>query len=159
MVDYAFGSLDHFTTFVGRDDYDRSVMLRMSAYETTQGLAWDLATGLARQPADDGDYLGIRMVEGDGGELPVLPYDQLPRRPRPVRTRGGRPLDRLRAVPRAGGHHVEAVAAGFPDLGIAGPGRPRPPTSMASALAVTAFPSRRRSRPIGPIPPGTDSSR
>src|SRR5262249_9574658 len=34
VVDYAFGSRDHFTTFVGRDDRGGSVMIRMSPYRS-----------------------------------------------------------------------------------------------------------------------------
>ena len=66
VVDYAFGSRDHFTTFVGRDDRNRSIMLRMSAYESPHGLAWDRATGHAAQPADPEGYLGSTLEEGDG---------------------------------------------------------------------------------------------
>src|SRR5262249_44337610 len=56
VVDYAFGSRDHFTTFVGRDDRGRSFMLRMSYYRSPRGTGWDITTGLARQPAVAEEY-------------------------------------------------------------------------------------------------------
>ena len=132
VVDYAFGSLDHFTTFVGRDDQDRSVMLRMSAYESSQGLAWEPATGLARQPADDGEYLGFRMVEGDGVQRCLACHTTSFRA---VLDQSG-PVanDRSIGCERChgpGGHHMEAVSVGFPDLAI-----PNPKTASASEINV-----------------------
>src|SRR5262249_662189 len=41
IVDYAFGSLDHFTTFVGHDEQGVPRMVRMSSYRYREEKGWD----------------------------------------------------------------------------------------------------------------------
>jgi tetratricopeptide (TPR) repeat protein len=126
MIDYAFGSPDHFTTFVGRDDHNRSVMLRMSAYESPQGLAWDRATGLPARSAHPEEYLGNTLDEGDGVRRCLFCHT----------TSFRAVLDRVGPVADdhaigcenchgPGGHHVAAVAAGFSDPAISRPSKAR----------------------------------
>ena len=103
VIDYAFGSRDHFTTFVGRDDRDRSFMLRMSTYTSPEGQKWDLSTALPKRPDDEEEFLGKLLAKGDGcAAVPVLSYNQLSRRQRRDRPGGGRSLHRLREVSWAG---------------------------------------------------------
>lgn len=66
VIDYAFGSLSHFTTLVGRDEALRPRMVRLSYYRSPRGSGWDLATGLPLRPSDPEEYLGKKMFEGDG---------------------------------------------------------------------------------------------
>jgi hypothetical protein len=126
-VDYAFGSSDHYTTFVGRDDRGRSFLLRMSYYRSPRGTGWDISTGLPAQPADEEEYLGKKMAAGDG-----------PRRCLNCHTTnfysvtqgvGPEAADHSIGCERChgpGGHHVAAIGAGFPDLAIASLGAASP---------------------------------
>ena len=66
VINYAFGSRDHFMTFVGRDDQGRSRMLRISHYHSARGSGWDLSTGLPQRPDNPHEYLGTTLLEGDG---------------------------------------------------------------------------------------------
>jgi len=136
VVDYAFGSRDHFTTFVGRDDCNRSIMLRMSAYDSPQGLAWSRATGHPARPADPEGYLGNTLEEGDGVRRCLSCHTTSFRA---VLDRVGPAADdRAIGCERChgpGGHHVAAVAAGFSDLAISR-------TSKASAAEINWICSR-----------------
>jgi hypothetical protein len=126
-VDYAFGSQDHFTTFVGRDDLGRSFMIRMSYYQSPRGTGWDLATGLPTRPADEEEYLGQKMAERDGvwrclnchttNVFSVV---------NDVGPEAGDHSIGCETCHGPGGNHVAAVAAGFSDLAIASPRRASP---------------------------------
>jgi len=124
VINYAFGSRDHFMTFVGRDDHGRSRMLRISHYQSPRGSGWDLSTGLPKRPENPHEYLGTTMLEGDGVRRCLFCHT----------TNFRAVLDQ--AGPEAadvaigcekchgpGGHHVAAAEAGFPDQAILNPGR------------------------------------
>ncbi len=136
VVDYAFGSHDHFTTFVGRDDRNRSIMLRMSAYESPRGLAWDRATALPARPADPEGYLGNTLEEGDGVRrclsCHTTSFRAVQDRVGPVADDHAIGCEKCHGP---GGHHVAAVAAGFSDLAIGCP-------SKASAAEINWICSR-----------------
>jgi hypothetical protein len=122
VVDYAFGSRDHFTTFVGRDDRGGPVMVRMSCYESPRGSGWDIATGLPRQPARDEEYLGDPMFPADGVRRCLACHTTSVHAV--VHEEGPAAADRSIGCERChgpGGHHVAAVAAGFSDLAIVNP--------------------------------------
>jgi lipopolysaccharide biosynthesis regulator YciM len=135
IVDYAFGSHDHFTTFVGHDERGRSFMVRMSYYRSPRGTGWDLATGLPVRPADQEEYLGKKMARGDGvrrclnchtTNLYSVLHDV-----------GPEAADRsvgCETCHGPGGYHVAAVAAGFVDLAIASPRR-APPAALDQICA------------------------
>jgi lipopolysaccharide biosynthesis regulator YciM len=121
VVDYAFGSRDHFTTFVGHDDRGRSFMVRMSYYRSPRGTGWDLATGLPARPADEEEYLGKKMAKSDGVRrcLNCHTTNQYSI----VHEVGPEAQDQsvgCETCHGPGGHHVAAVAAGFADLAITG---------------------------------------
>ena len=127
VVAYAFGSPDHFTTLVGRDDRDRSVMVRMSYYQSPEGTGWDLATGLPNRPAVADEYLGERIVEGDGVRRCL--YCHTTNFYSILHEVGPEAADHAIGCERChgpGGHHVAAVAAGFSDPAIVSPGAASP---------------------------------
>jgi Flp pilus assembly protein TadD len=119
VVDYAFGSRDHYTTFVGPDDRGRPRMLRMSYYRSPRGTGWDITTGLPPQPADEEEYLGKKMAVGDGTRrclnCHTTNYYAV------IQGVGPEAVDHSIGCERChgpGGHHVAAVGARFPDLAI-----------------------------------------
>jgi tetratricopeptide (TPR) repeat protein len=123
VVDYALGSPDHYTTFVGRDDRGQAFMVRMSYYRSPRGTGWDISTGLPSQPADEEEYLGKKMAAGDGVRrclnCHTTNFHSI------IQGVGPEAADHSIGCERChgpGGHHVAAVAAGFPDPAIAGPG-------------------------------------
>ncbi len=127
VLDYAFGSRDHFTTFVGRDHRGRSFMLRMSYYQSPRGAGWDLTTGLPLRPADRHEFIGKPMVARDGVRRCVSchttdVYSIL-------HEAGPQAADHSIGCERChgpGGNHLAAVAAGFSDPAIVSPGSASP---------------------------------
>jgi tetratricopeptide (TPR) repeat protein len=130
IVDYAFGSRDHYTTFVGRDDQHREVMLRISHYDSPRGKGWDISTGLPPHPADEEEFLGKPMLTGDGVRRCLYCHTT---NLRAVLTETGpESADHSIGCERChgpGGHHDPAAEAGFSDLTIGSPGQ-------ASAAAI-----------------------
>jgi cytochrome c-type biogenesis protein CcmH/NrfG len=127
VVDYAFGSPDHYTTFVGRDHRSQTFMIRMSSYRSPRGTGWDISTGLPNQPADEEEYLGKKMAAGDGLRrclnCHTTNFYSI------LHGAGPEAADHAIGCERChgpGGHHVAAVAAGFPDLAIVNPGAASP---------------------------------
>jgi hypothetical protein len=135
VLAYAFGSPDHYTSFVGRNDRGQSFMGRMSPYRSPRGSGWDISTGLPQRPADRDEYLGKKMV-GSDGERRCLNchttnfyaiFHQV----------GPEAADHSIGCERChgpGGHHVAAVDAGFSDLAIVSPGE-APPAAVNQLCA------------------------
>jgi hypothetical protein len=127
VVDYAFGSPDHYTTLVGRDERGRPRMLRMSYYRSSRGTGWDISTGLVPQPADEEEYLGKKMAEGDGTRrclnCHTTNFYSVIRRVGPEAADHSIGCERCHGP---GGHHVAAVAAGFSDLAMVSLGAASP---------------------------------
>jgi tetratricopeptide (TPR) repeat protein len=124
VIDYAFGSRDHFMTFVGRDDQGRSRMLRISHYHSPRGSGWDLSTGLPKRPENPHEYLGTTLVEGDGVRRCLFCHTT---NFRAVLDQAGPEAKDLaigcEKCHGPGGHHVAAAEAGFADLAILNPAR------------------------------------
>jgi tetratricopeptide (TPR) repeat protein len=124
VIEHAFGSPDHFMTFVGRDDQGRSRMLRISHYHSPRGSGWDLSTGLPQRPEDPHEYLGTTLLEGDGVRRCLFCHTT---NFRAVLDQSGPEAADLaigcEKCHGPGGNHVAAVEAGFPDLAILNPGR------------------------------------
>jgi tetratricopeptide (TPR) repeat protein len=66
VAQYAFGSPDHYVTFVGPDDRGRARMLRISSYHSPRGSGLDLTSGLEPHPTDPAQFLGNLLVPLDG---------------------------------------------------------------------------------------------
>lgn len=129
VIDYAFGSLDHFTTLVGRDDDGRSFMIRMSAYKTDAAVAWDLATALPPRPATDEEYLGTPIDDRDGARRCLFCHTTNFRAV--VDDVGPESADHAIGCEKChgpGGHHTLAIAGKFADPAI---GNPRKGSSAA----------------------------
>ena len=127
VIDYGFGSRNHFTTFVGRDDRNRSFMLRMSSYESPQGTAWDIATALPPRPADEEEYLGKIIPNGDGARRCLFCHTTSFRAVKDEI--GPEAADHSIGCEKChgpGGHHVAAVKSGFADMAIACPDQTPP---------------------------------
>jgi tetratricopeptide (TPR) repeat protein len=124
VIDYAFGSRDHFMTFVGRDDQGRSRMIRMSHFQSPRGTGWDLATGLPQRPEDPHAYLGTTMLEGDGVRRCLFCHTTNFRAV--LDEAGPEAADLAIGCEKChgpGGHHVAAAEAGFSELAIVNPVR------------------------------------
>ena len=123
VIDYAFGSRDHFMTFVGRDDHGRSRMIRISHFQSPRGSGWDLATGLPPRPENPHEYLGTTMLEGDGVRRCLFCHTT---NFRAVLDQAGPEAADLaigcEKCHGPGGHHVAAAEAGFADPAIVNPG-------------------------------------
>jgi tetratricopeptide (TPR) repeat protein len=124
VMDFAFGSRDHFMTFVGRDDQGRSRMLRISHYHSPRGSGWDVSTGLPKRPENPHEYLGTTLVEGDGVRRCLFCHTT---NFRAVLDQAGPEAKDLaigcEKCHGPGGHHVAAAEAGFADLAILNPAR------------------------------------
>jgi hypothetical protein len=126
LVEYAFGSRDHFVSFVGRDDRGQACLLRMSAYDSPKGSGWDLSTGFDPHPADEDAFLGKTMQAHDGVRRCLACHTT---NFRAVQDQAG-PEASDHAIGcegchGPGGHHVAAAAAGFADLAIVNPAQAR----------------------------------
>ena len=127
VVRYAFGSLDHFVTFVATDDLGQDRMLRLSYYDSPKGSGWDISTGLERHPAKQDEFLGPAMASVDGlrGCLQCHTTN-----PRAIENNiGPEAADHAigcEVCHGPGGHHLLAAEAEFPDLAIVRPARSSP---------------------------------
>jgi tetratricopeptide (TPR) repeat protein len=135
VIDYAFGSRTHFTSYVGRDESNRTFMLRMSSYETARGLSWDLSTGLPAHPSEAEDYLGAHVPDGDGARRCLVCHTTSFRAA--ANEVGPEAADHSIGCEKChgpGGHHLAAVDAEFPDLAIACPSG-TPPAQLDAVCA------------------------
>jgi hypothetical protein len=124
VINYAFGSRDQFTTFVGLDDQGRSRMIRISHYDSPRGSGWDLASGLPQRPENPDEYLGSTMLEGDGVRRCL--YCHTTNFRAVLDNTGPEAADRAIGCEKChgpGGHHIAAVEAGFADPAILNPAR------------------------------------
>jgi tetratricopeptide (TPR) repeat protein len=127
VVDYAFGSPDHYTSLVGRDDRGQTFLIRMSCYRSPRGSGWDVSTGLSPQPADQEEFLGEKMVGDDGARrclhCHTTNFYSIRHGVGPEAADHAIGCERCHGP---GGNHVAAVAAGFSDPAIISPGAASP---------------------------------
>ena len=122
VIDYAFGSRDHFMSFVGRDDQGQWRTIRMSHYESPRGQGWDVATGHPAHPADTEEFLGKPMVDGDGVRRRL--YCHTTNFRAVLNDSGPEAADHsigCEACHGPGAHHVAAASQGVADMAIAYP--------------------------------------
>jgi tetratricopeptide (TPR) repeat protein len=154
VVDYAFGSRDHFMSFVGRDDQGQGRTIRLSHYTSPKGSGWDLTTGHPTHPEDEGEYVGKALIDGDGVRRCLYCHttnfrailDQV----------GPEAADHsigCETCHGPGAHHVAAVNAGFSDIAIANPGKAPEPRidevcGQCHTLGDTSIISAPRTDPV-----------
>jgi tetratricopeptide (TPR) repeat protein len=124
VVNYAFGSADHFATPVGTDEQGQDRMLRLSRFDSPKGSGWDLTTGLPAHPPSPDEFLGAAMPPVDGlrGCLQCHTTN-----PHAIETgKGPEAADHAigcEVCHGPGGNHVLAVDAKLADPAIISPGR------------------------------------
>ena len=133
VIEYAFGTSDRYVTMVGRAAQGGYHIARLSYYDTGEGRGWDRSALDKTHPSSgqgaafQGEAIGVR----DGVAKCLYCHATNPRSgPQPI---GPETADRAIGCERChgpGGHHVAAIAAGFPDLAISNP-------AHASAQDVT----------------------
>ncbi len=122
VVDYAFGSPDHYVSFVGRDEHGRPHILRLSRYRTGRESGWVRTTGHTALPGGGGDFLGKSLDIADGLFKCLFCHSTNPRSV--LDHSGPESSDRGIGCERChgpGAIHEKAVAARFPDPAIVSP--------------------------------------
>ena len=122
VVDYAFGSPDHYVSLVGRDEQGGPHILRLSRYNTGRDSGWVRTTGHTVQPGGGTDVLGKSLDIADGLFKCLFCHST---NPRSVLDRSGpESSDRGIGCERChgpGAIHEKAVAAKFSDPAIVSP--------------------------------------
>lgn len=122
LVEYAFGTRDHYLTMVARNDRGEHRAVRLSYYRTGNSSGWDLTSGDTLHPDTRDGYLG-RPMEVRNGVVRCLFCHVTDARPDP-QNRGPEAADAAVGCERChgpGANHLKAVALKFPDLAIANP--------------------------------------
>ena len=141
VLEYAVGSGDRGLTWVGHDDLGNSRVVRMSLYADRS--MWDLTPPVDPRPR------GAAWVHWPTATAPTpfslhsVPHDEHARPRRPKFAGGGRPRDRVRAPPWAGGQPRRAIALELAEPAIA---VPRLGVGRADQPAVRQLPQFRRPR-------------
>jgi tetratricopeptide (TPR) repeat protein len=122
VVDYAFGSPDHYFSLVGHDDQGVPYILRLSHYQTARDSGWVRTTGHSADATAGQHFLGkpIDVVDGVHRCLFCHSTD-----PKAVLDRSGPAAnDRAIGCERChgpGGNHLRAMEAKLTDRAIASP--------------------------------------
>ena len=122
VVDYAFGSPDHYFSLVGHDDQGHPYILRLSHYQTARDSGWVRTTGHSADATGGQHFLGkpIDLIDGIHKCLFCHTTD-----PKAVLDRSGPAAsDRAIGCERChgpGGNHLRAIAAKLADPAIASP--------------------------------------
>ncbi len=122
VVDYAFGSADHYVSLVGRDDAGRPQILRLSRYDTGRDSGWVRTTGHTADASGATDFLGKSLDVTDGVFKCLFCHAT---NPKAVLDNSG-PESRDRAIGcerchGPGAIHEKAIAAKFSDPAIVSP--------------------------------------
>jgi tetratricopeptide (TPR) repeat protein len=122
VVEYAFGSPDHYVSLVGRDEHGRSRILRLSRYHSGGDSGWVRTTGHTADAAGGTDLQGKALDLADGLFKCLFCHSTNPRSV--LDDAGPESHDRGIGCERChgpGAIHEKAVAANFPDLAIVNP--------------------------------------
>jgi tetratricopeptide (TPR) repeat protein len=130
VVDYALGSVDRYTTLVGRDDQGRARTLRLSYHRGGGGSGWDLSKAQAAHPECAEDFLGEPFGSIAAAQVCLVCHST---NARAVRDQTGpESNDRAIGCERChgpGGLHLAAVTAKFSQSAIAS-------SSLASSAEI-----------------------
>jgi len=122
VVEYAFGSIDHYASFVGHDDHGRPTIMRLSRYQDGRESGWVRTTGHTSEAGGGSASLGKPLESADGLYKCLFCHSTDPLAI--LETSGRASADRGIGCERCHGpgrNHLAAVAAEFPDLAIANP--------------------------------------
>jgi tetratricopeptide (TPR) repeat protein len=124
VVEYAFGSRDHYVSLVGSDLHGTPHILRLSHYHSGHESGWIRTTGHSADASGGRDLLGKRLDPIDGIHRCLFCHST---NPTAVLSRSGpKSSDRGIGCERChgpGGLHLKAVAAKFGDRAIINPKR------------------------------------
>ena len=122
IVEYAFGSLEHYTSLVGADDKGRPHILRLSHHESGRDSGWVRTTGHSADAGGGRDLLGKPLDPVDGIHKCLFCHST---NPTAVLSNSGlESSDRGIGCERChgpGGLHLKAVAGKFRDRAIVNP--------------------------------------
>ena len=124
IVEYAFGSRDHYTSLVGLDDAGTPHILRLSHYQSGRDSGWARTTGHSADADGGHDILGKPLDVIDGIHKCLFCHSTNPNAI--LRSSGPESADRGIGCERChgpGALHVMAVEAKFPDRAIVDPRR------------------------------------
>jgi hypothetical protein len=122
VVEYAFGSPDHYASLVGHDDKGDPYIFRLSYYRSGQDSGWVRTTGHTRDAAGGHDFLGKPISRLDGVHTCLFCHATDPRSV--LDKSGPAASDRAIGCERCHGpgeNHVRAVAARLRDMAIVNP--------------------------------------
>ena len=122
VVDYAFGSPDHYFSLVGHDDRGHPYIFRLSHYQTERDSGWDRTTGHSADASGGQHFLGKPIDDIDAIHRCLFCHTTDPK----AVLDGSGPAANDRAIGcerchGPGGNHVRAIAAKLPDRAIANP--------------------------------------
>jgi tetratricopeptide (TPR) repeat protein len=124
IIEYAFGSLDHYLSLVGSDPQGRAYILRLSHYQAGAESGWVRTTGHSADASGGRDLLGKALDPIDGVQRCLFCHSTNPTavldRSGPESRDGGIGCERCHGP---GKLHLKAVAVKFPDRAIVNPGR------------------------------------
>jgi tetratricopeptide (TPR) repeat protein len=122
VVDYAFGSPDHYVSLVGRDEHGHWRILRLSRYRSQGDSGWVRTTGHSADGAGGTDLQGKSLDLADGLFKCLFCHSTNPRSV--LDDAGPASHDRGIGCERChgpGAIHEKAVSLDFPDLAIVNP--------------------------------------
>jgi tetratricopeptide (TPR) repeat protein len=122
VVEYAFGSLDHYASLVGSDNRGRPHILRLSHYHSGSDSGWVRTTGHSADAGGGRDLLGKQLDPADGVHKCLFCHATSPTAI--LSKSGPASSDRGIGCERCHGPaalHLKAVVAKFPDLAIVNP--------------------------------------
>jgi tetratricopeptide (TPR) repeat protein len=122
VVDYAFGSPDHYFSLVGHDELGRPRILRLSRYCNRHEAGWARTTGHTADAAEGSDLLGKPLAAAAGLYKCLFCHSTNPRAV--LDDTGPESGDRGIGCERChgpGAMHEKAVTAKFSDLAIVNP--------------------------------------
>ena len=122
VVNYAFGSPDHYTSFVGPDEHGRPYIMRLSHYQSGRESGWTRTSGHSSGGQGMHDFLGKPLEIADGVYKCLFCHstDSMS----VLENSGAASADRAIGCERChgpGGNHQKAVELGFQDLAIVSP--------------------------------------
>jgi tetratricopeptide (TPR) repeat protein len=122
VVDYAFGSRDHYFSLVGHDEQDKPYIFRLSHYQTDHDAGWARTTGHSADAQGGHNFLG-KPIDGVDGIYKCLFCHATD--PKAILDGAGAvTADRAIGCERChgpGGNHVRAIEAKLTDPAIVNP--------------------------------------